>query len=188
MLTLSERVPSRASAPSIALVALAVAAILATALSGLVAGCLLVVAVMSATAAIVDARTGRLPDELLLAATFPLIAVFVTAVFESGDVVAPAVAMGLGAAAFCGPVFVIHLISPSAMGFGDVKLSAVLGAALGVFDWRLAVLALCFASGGTALVGLVRRRSTVPFGPGLVVGALVVAGASMVLEGSPTWP
>jgi leader peptidase (prepilin peptidase)/N-methyltransferase len=188
MLTLTERVPNRASAPSVALVALAVAAVLATALSGLVIGCLLVVAGLATAAAIIDARTGRLPDELLLAATFPLVALVVAAAFETGDLVAPALAMGAGAAAFSGPVFLIHLVSPAAMGFGDVKLAAVLGFALGVIDWRLSVLALCLASGGTALVGLARRRTTLPFGPGLVAGALVVAVASMLSEGLPTWP
>ncbi len=39
-----------------------------------------------------------------------------------------------------------HLVSPSSMGFGDVKAALVLGAAVGTVDWRLAVVALCLAA------------------------------------------
>ena len=65
-----------------------------------------------------------------------------------------------------------HLVSPAGMGFGDVKAGAVAGAALGLIDPQLAVLALVLGLAAAASWGLVRRSRTVPFGPGLVAGAL----------------
>jgi hypothetical protein len=67
-----------------------------------------------------------------------------------------------------------------------VKLAIVLGAAVGVADWRWSVAALCIASGLTIAVGLVRRVVTLPFAPGLVVGAssAIVLVATM---GAPAW-
>jgi leader peptidase (prepilin peptidase) / N-methyltransferase len=63
---------------------------------------------------------------------------------------------------------------PVAMGFGDVKLAAVLGAVLGVQNLLVALL-LAFILG--ALGGLVGRAlgggRVVPFGPYLVLGGLV---------------
>ena len=52
-------------------------------------------------------------------------------------------------------------------------------AALGLVEPRLGLLALCLAAAVTAAVGVARRRSTLPFGPGLVLGAvmaLLIAG------------
>jgi len=133
---------------------------------------------LAAAAALVDARSGRIPDPLVAAAVMPtLLVVASSAIAGSGAHALATVA--LGCLAFAGPVFAVHLISPDAMGFGDVKLAAVLGAALGLVDPRLGLLALCLAAAVTAAVGLVRRRRSLPFGPGLVLGAtaaVLIAG------------
>ena len=47
-----------------------------------------------------------------------------------------------GALVVAGPLLAVHLITPSGMGFGDVKAGAVLGAAMGLIDVELALLAL----------------------------------------------
>lgn len=80
-----------------------------------------------------------------------------------------------------GTVLVLHLINPVWFGFGDVKLAGVLGAIVGLVDWRLGVWTLA----GAALVGLLaavsQRRTSVVFGPALVVaaiGSLIVNAAS----------
>lgn len=130
----------------------------------------------AAWAAAVDVRTGRLPNQLVVASVAPTGALLVHEMI-AGFTAAVVVATVAAAALFAVPPFVIHLFEPAAMGFGDVKLAAVLGAAIGMVDPRAAVLALCLASAGTAAVGLALRRQTMPLGPGLVVGA---AGALVV--------
>jgi prepilin signal peptidase PulO-like enzyme (type II secretory pathway) len=67
------------------------------------------------------------------------------------------------------------------MGFGDVKAGAVLGAALGLIDVQLAVLALIVGLAGSAACALVRRRRTIALGPGLVAGAMVALVVAQVL-------
>lgn len=91
----------------------------------------------------------------------------------------------LGAVTFAGPLFLIWFIHPRGMGFGDVRLSVLLGWTVGwavtsLGDTRIvvpvfaAVIALTLAAVagivlGFAMVGA--RRLQFPFGPALVVGA-----------------
>ena len=90
--------------------------------------------------------------------------------------------------ACAGPLLVVHVVSPSAMGFGDVKLAAALGAALGSIDVRAALLALCVGTAATAVVGVARGRATMPLGPGLVVGSVVsLLVISPAVEGAVQW-
>jgi leader peptidase (prepilin peptidase) / N-methyltransferase len=81
----------------------------------------------------------------------------------------------LGAALF---FFIPMLVYPAGMGMGDVKLAALLGAALGKSVAAAIGLAL-FAAGVFALLVLAReglgaRKKAVPFGPFLALGGLVV--------------
>ena len=79
------------------------------------------------------------------------------------------------------PLLLMHLTSPSSMGFGDVKLAVMAGAAIGATDWHVALPALALAAGVTATVGVVGRVRYVPFGPGLVGATLVALLAHDVL-------
>lgn len=124
---------------------------------------------MLVPAAAVDLRERRLPDAWIIAAGVTLVAATWTAWMLGQSV--DAVGMLVGTLAFAGPLLVLHLISPTSMGFGDVKAGLVLGAALGAVDWRLALLALTAAAGLAALIGAVRRATTIAFGPFLVIGA-----------------
>jgi leader peptidase (prepilin peptidase) / N-methyltransferase len=76
--------------------------------------------------------------------------------------------------------FLLALISPGGMGMGDVKLSAVLGLALGYFGWARTVLGLFLgffigSIGGIALIMARRggRKTQIPFGPYMALGALI---------------
>lgn len=125
----------------------------------------------AAAAAAVDVRTLRLPDRLVvLTAVVPVAAVLVAPVDR---VVDHAALLLLGAVVMGGPLVLLHLVAPAAVGFGDVKLAAALGVALGSIDPRLGFVALAVASGATLLAAASLRRSTLPFGPGLVLGAAV---------------
>jgi leader peptidase (prepilin peptidase)/N-methyltransferase len=75
--------------------------------------------------------------------------------------------------------FVLAFIYPAGMGFGDVKLAGVLGLYLGWLGWAELVIGgfLGFLYGGVVglLLMLVRRagrKSQIPFGPFMLVGAL----------------
>lgn len=75
-------------------------------------------------------------------------------------------------------------LSPQeAMGFGDVKLMAFLGAFLG---WKQTLLTLFVSSFLGALFGsanwLLTRKNTIPFGPYLSFGALIVLLGSSFFE------
>jgi leader peptidase (prepilin peptidase)/N-methyltransferase len=120
-------------------------------------------------AAAIDLRERRLPDSWALAAAVILLAT--TWVAWMLGLSFDAVEMLLGALAMAGPLLLVHLVSPGAMGFGDVKAGVVLGAALGSVDWRLGLVALTVAAGSGAVVGAARRTSTIPFGPCLVIGS-----------------
>jgi prepilin signal peptidase PulO-like enzyme (type II secretory pathway) len=73
-----------------------------------------------------------------------------------------------------------HLFAPGAIGWGDVKLSGVLGLYLGWLGapaWWLGVLA-GFVLGGLYAAGLLitrrgSRKTEIPFGPFMLAGALV---------------
>jgi leader peptidase (prepilin peptidase) / N-methyltransferase len=86
----------------------------------------------------------------------------------------------LGGAAAFAVFFVIHVVQPRGMGFGDVRLSFVLGFALGWLSWGHVYLGLFlgFLLGavlGTLLIALRlrTRKDHVPFGPFLAAGAMI---------------
>ena len=144
--------------------ALAVAAAIDSAPLGAAAAVALLV-----PAAVIDIEQRRLPDAWVAASTSALVTAFLVGStigqpLDLGQSIGGAVAMAL-------PVFVLHLVSPASMGFGDVKVAAVLGTAVGTIDWRLGAVALCLAALTGAAAGLVTRRGSIAFGPFLVFGA-----------------
>lgn len=130
--------------------------------------------VIAAAAAVVDVRSRRIPNRLVVLVVVAA-ALGVVAASSPGDAASDAV---LGAVGLGGPMLLIHLLSPASIGFGDVKLGAALGAVLGPLGPTLALVALCLASGATAVVGLSTRRRELPLGPGLVIGSAVAAALS----------
>ena len=146
-----------------------------------------VVVTIGAVAGLVDALSGRIPDRLVVLASTPTLTVLAWAA-ANGRGLGALGAVVLGALVFAFPLLIVHVVSPDALGFGDVKLAAVLGAALGLLDPRLGVLALCVAAALTAVVGLATRRDAVPLGPGLVLGAAVaIVTFGQLDQGVVTW-
>jgi leader peptidase (prepilin peptidase)/N-methyltransferase len=127
--------------------------------------------------ALVDHRVHRLPDVL----TLPLAAA--TAVLLGLAALLPGAAGSWPTALFGGlalgaAYFVLFLVNPSGMGFGDVKLALALGAVLGWYGWSVLVVGafaglLYGAVYGLGLVVLRRagRRSAIPLGPFMLGGA-----------------
>ena len=117
-------------------------------------------------AAMVDLVEQRLPNQILAASALALV---VGLVLSRSSVLASNVILGV--IVMAGPLLVLHLISPRSMGFGDVKMAMVLGAAVGAVHWQLALVTIALAAGATATVALLRRMTEIAFGPGLVGAA-----------------
>jgi len=121
----------------------------------------------------------RLPDKIVLPSyVVALVLLLLPAVAEGRwDAYLRAALTGVGLFAF---YFLLALIYPAGMGFGDVKLSGVLGIYLGWYSWGLAILATFVAFLLGAVVGvavMVRtkegRRTKVPFGPFMLLGTFI---------------
>jgi leader peptidase (prepilin peptidase) / N-methyltransferase len=146
--------------------------------------------VLAALSAI-DIEHYRLPDLIVLpslVASIPLIA-GISVVEDASKAIQFALA---GGAVYFGFLFVAHLISPRCMGFGDVKLAAVMGLYVGwlgtSFTEALALvlwaMLIGFASGsvfGFAVLLRRRRNRPFPFGPFLALGTVVAVLASRAL-------
>jgi len=136
--------------------------------------------------ALIDVEVRRLPDVLTLPSYAVVAGLLVLAAVlgsTSGDLRRAL----LGGAAVFAFYFVLCLAHPAGMGFGDVKLSGVLGLAMGWLGWGALAVGLFggFLLGGlwgAALIARGRggRKSAVPFGPFMLLGALVA-----VLAGQP---
>jgi leader peptidase (prepilin peptidase) / N-methyltransferase len=127
----------------------------------------------------IDLDVRRLPDKIVLPSyVVALVLLLLPAVAEGrGDAYLRAALTGVGLFAF---YFLLALIYPAGMGFGDVKLSGVLGIYLGWYSWGLAILATFVAFLLGAVVGvavMVRtregRRTKVPFGPFMLLGTFI---------------
>ncbi|MFF7469280.1 prepilin peptidase [Streptomyces sp. NPDC008092] len=127
--------------------------------------------------AVVDFRVQRLPDPLTLplaAAALALLGAAALLPEHAGDwLTSLYAALALG-----GAYFVLFLVNPGGMGFGDVKLALGTGAVLGWYGWPTVLLGtfagfLFGALYGGALVVARRagRRTAIAFGPFLIAGA-----------------
>jgi leader peptidase (prepilin peptidase)/N-methyltransferase len=117
-------------------------------------------------AAMVDIVEQRLPNQIIATAA---LALAIGLVLNSNNVLISNVILGV--ALLAGPLLILHLVSPGSMGFGDVKMALVLGAAVGAVHWQLALVTIALASGASATVALLRRVTEIAFGPGLVGAA-----------------
>jgi leader peptidase (prepilin peptidase) / N-methyltransferase len=110
-----------------------------------------------------DVRERRLPNWL----TLPGFAVIVVAATVAG---LGRVAL-LGAVGLAAVYLLVHLLSPAAMGAGDVKLALGLGGLTGCFGADVWVVAAVGAPLLTAVIGTVARLGwsapTVPHGPSM---------------------
>jgi leader peptidase (prepilin peptidase)/N-methyltransferase len=123
-------------------------------------------------AALVDLIDRRLPNRLVggaaaIGSTIALATLLL-------DAHVSFVGAGLGALTMATPLLVAHLVSPASMGFGDVKLAVVIGAALGLVSPSLAFMALAIGSLLAAIHGISTRQRTIAFGPALLVAAAIV--------------
>jgi leader peptidase (prepilin peptidase)/N-methyltransferase len=141
---------------------------------------LLALAATGVVLSIVDLTEHRLPNAVLLPTLVVLAALLVLASALSGEWIRLVWALAGGAGMFLF-YFVLALISPAGMGMGDVKFAAPLGLVLGWFGWNVWLVGLVagFIIGGVvSLTALLLRRvslrGSIPFGPSMLAGALLV--------------
>lgn len=126
-----------------------------------------------------DIRYRRLPNWLTLPAAVVIVAV---AMFDRSP------PMLAGALALTGVYLVAHLLSPRAMGAGDVKLAFGTGGLSGVFGvdaWFLAAVGAPLVTGlvGVLLMAFRRRGGSVPHGPSMCLATAVAVGLSAAAPG-----
>jgi leader peptidase (prepilin peptidase)/N-methyltransferase len=129
--------------------------------------------------AMIDFDVKRLPDPLTLP-SYPVGAALLAVAAGVDGHWWPFERALIGMAALFGFYFVVALISPRGMGFGDVKLSGVVGLYLGWIGWGALVFGAfaAFVLGGLVGIALILfagggRKTKVPFGPFMLLGALV---------------
>jgi len=155
--------------------------VLAWALAGagaLVVTAFLAVAVLGVPLAAIDIACLRLPDPLVAAAGSVALVALAGAALAAGD--AGPLLRGLAGATVLGGIHLVLALLPGAhLGFGDVKLAAVLGLPLGWLGWSAVLLGGVLphlingpVALGLLLAGRAGRRTELPLGPALLAGAL----------------
>lgn len=139
----------------------------------------LAVAAVGVLLAFIDLAVLRLPDPLVGAAAVLGGSVLLLVSLLDWSF-GPLLRALLGTVVLFGVYLVIALIPGANLGFGDVKLSAVLGLMLGWLGWPAVVLGLLaphLLNGPVALFLLATRRAgrgtDLPLGPALLAGALI---------------
>ena len=127
----------------------------------------------------VDLASHRLPDRVTFPAAVVCLVAFLVDAAVLGSWGALLRALAAGAAAFA-VAYAAAAVSPEGLGFGDVKLLGLLGLVLGWFGWDVLLAGVFFGLLTGAVVSLAllatRRagwRTRVPFGPPLMVGAVL---------------
>ncbi|MDD4867810.1 MAG: A24 family peptidase [Mycobacterium sp.] len=122
-----------------------------------------------------DLRQRRLPNPLTLPGAVTILAAAVWA--GRGP---PALA---GAGALAGMYLLVHLLAPTGMGAGDVKLAIGLGGLAGYFGaptWFSAALAAPLLTAVCGTVALACGARTVPHGPSMCAATAAAAGLALL--------
>jgi leader peptidase (prepilin peptidase)/N-methyltransferase len=138
--------------------------------------------------ALIDWRTRLLPTRIIAPtylALVPLVAIAALASGEPGLMLRAAI----GWALMGGTYVLLWVVYPAGMGYGDVRLSGILGIVLGYLGWGQLALGgwsgfLLGGLGGLVLVAVkVIDKKHNPFGPWMLIGALVgiIAGADFAV-------
>jgi prepilin signal peptidase PulO-like enzyme (type II secretory pathway) len=149
----------------------------------------LVVFSIMVAVSVVDLRLYRIPDRFVFPGLLITIGLIVIGSFvvrpSASDAIRSLAYAGTGLIAYFGILFIAHILSPSGMGFGDVKLAALMGLSLGWLATSygsavyLVLIALIIGCVLGIVFGLVWRMVQhngrhFPFGPALALGFIYV--------------
>ena len=176
--TCGEPISARYPLIELATAALFVAAGIRFPTSWALPGYLVLFAALLAISAI-DLERYIIPNRIVYPTLFIAIPLMVAAALAEGEPERIRTATIGSLAAFVA-MFVVHFISPKGMGFGDVRLAAVIGLFLGWIDLTLVLLGMLLGFLLASVIGigllLTKRRGrkdAVPFGPFLAAGAVL---------------
>jgi leader peptidase (prepilin peptidase)/N-methyltransferase len=146
-------------------------------------------AVQGIILSIVDIRTHRLPNRIVLPGYPVALVLLGIAAVVRAEPAALLRAVVAGAVIF-GIFLALRLAQPGGMGGGDVKLAGLVGVMLGFAGWAVVAVGLfaAFVGGGLySILLLVRkgadRRTAVPFGPWMLLGAWIGLAVHLVAGG-----
>lgn len=143
-------------------------------------------ALVGAPLTVIDCEHHRLPNRLVLIAAAGGAVLLTLTAAERDDWQSLLRAAEGGAVVYL-VLFLLALISPKSFGYGDVKLAGILGAYLGWFGWAYVYYGIFggFLIGAVVSIGLLATgkatmKTAIPFGPMLIVGALIVLAFDLV--------
>jgi len=150
----------------------------------------LYLAAVAVALALIDLDTHTLPNRIVLPSYVVAALLLALASWGAGDWSA-LLRAAIGGLILWVAYFAMVLAYPSGMGFGDVKLAGVLGLYLAWIGWGTLVVGAfaAFLLGGLFAIGLVLgrragRKSGIPFGPWMLLGAAVGIGGGEQLWGA----
>lgn len=147
-------------------------------------------AVISVVLSIIDIRTHRLPNAIVLPSYIVVTVLLALACLAGAPWTAFVGSIAAGALLFC-LFYLLRMVPGGGMGGGDVKLAGVIGLLLGFLGTGAVVVgvATAFVLGGVfALCAMVMRRTDrrarIAFGPFLLIGAWcgIASGLAPVME------
>lgn len=129
--------------------------------------------------AVIDQRTMFLPSKIIYPTLFAVVPLLVIAALIAGEPMRIVTMLGSAVAMWLF-YFVVWFVKPGGIGFGDVRLSFLLGAILGWVSISAAIagfvlpfvlMTVCMLP--LMIVGKVNRKTKAPFGPWMIVGAFL---------------
>ncbi len=134
---------------------------------------------VSIALALIDLDTRTLPNRIVVPSLLVVPVLLAVASLGTGDWWALLWSF-VGAAALFAFYFALVLVYPQGMGFGDVKLAALIGLVLGYLGWGPLIVGAfaAFLLGGVfsiilLVAGKATRKSGIPFGPWMLAGAWI---------------
>lgn len=129
--------------------------------------------------AFIDLDVGRLPNAIVYP-SYPVLALLLALGAIGQRDAGALLRSGVGAALLFGVYFALAFAFPSGMGAGDVKLAGLVGGFLAFFSYPVLVVgafAAFFVGSvvgiGKIAVGRASGKSSLPFGPFMIAGALI---------------